>query len=105
MISNDQSAYKERYIKGRYMGKNIRLVRDIIDYFDMMDDSGFLLMLDFKKAFDSLEWNFLLRSLQYFNFGPSFIKWMETICWKPEACIKNNGHISDSFKIFRGIRL
>ena len=75
MISNDQSAY----IKGRYIGTNIRLVSDIIDYFDMMDDSGILLMLDFKKAFDSLEWNFLLRSLQYFNFGPSFIKWIETI--------------------------
>ena len=86
------------------MGTNIRLVSDIIDYFDMMGDSGFLLMLDFKKAFDSLEWNFLLRSLQYFNFGPSFIKWIETIYWKPEACIKNNGHISDTFKIFRGIR-
>ena len=100
MISNDQSAY----IKGRYMGTNIRLVSDIIDYFDMMDDSEILLMLDFKNAFDSLEWNFVLRSLQYFNLGPSFIKWIETIYWKPEACIKNNGHISDSFKIFRGIR-
>ena len=65
MISNDQSAY----IKGRYMGTNIRLVSDIIDYFDMMNESGFLLMLDFKKAFDSIEWNFLLMSLQYFNFG------------------------------------
>ena len=38
------------------MGTNIQLVSDIIDYFDIMDESGFLLMLDFKKAFDSLEW-------------------------------------------------
>ena len=75
VINNGQSAY----IKGRYMGTNIRLVIDIIDYFDMMNDSGFLLMLDFKKAFDSIEWNFLLRSLQYFNFGPAFIEWVETI--------------------------
>ena len=100
VISNDQSAY----IKRRYMGTNIRLVSDIIDYFDMMNESGLLLMLEFKKAFDSIEWNFRLRSLQYFNFGPTFIKWVETIYWKPEACIKNNGHISDTFKISRGIR-
>ena len=86
------------------MGTNKRLVSDIIDYFDMMNESGFLLMLDFKKAFDSIEWNFPLRSLQYFNFGPTFIKWVETIYWKPEACIRNNGHISDTFKISRGIR-
>ena len=100
ILSNDQGAY----IQGRCMETNIRLMSDIMDYFDMMDDSGFLLMLDFKKEFDSLEWNFLLRSLQYFNFGLSFIKWIETIYWKPEACIKNNGHISDSFKIFSGLR-
>ena len=42
-ISNDQTAY----IKARYMGTNIRLVSDVIDYFDMMEESGFLLMLDF----------------------------------------------------------
>ena len=41
--SNDQTAY----IKGRYMGTNIRLVSDVIHYFDMMEESGFLLMLDF----------------------------------------------------------
>ena len=100
IINNDQSTYR----KGRYMGTNIRLVSDIIDYFDMMIESGFLLMLDFKNAFDSIEWNFLLRSLQYFNFGPTFIKWVETIYWKSEVCIKKNGHISDTFKISRGIR-
>ena len=100
IISNDQTAY----IKGRYMGTNIRLVSEVIDYFGMMEESGFLLMLDFKKAFDSIEWNFILRALRYFNFGPTFIKWVKTIYCKPEACIKNNGHISDTFKISRGVR-
>ena len=100
IISNDQSAY----IKGRYIGTNIRLVSDIIDYFDIVDESGVLLMLDFKKAFDSVEKNFLIKSLEYFNFGPSLIKWVETIYYKPIACIKNNGHISETFDISRGIR-
>ena len=100
IICNDQSAY----IKGRYMGTNIRLVSDILDYYDTTDKSGILLMLDFKKAFDSIEPNFLLKSLEYFNFGPSFIKWVQTIYHKPSACIKNNGHISETFNISRGIR-
>ena len=100
IISNDQCAY----IKGRYMGTNIRLVSDIIDYYDMIDESGSLLMLDFKKAFDSIEWSFLLKSLQFFNFGLSLIKWVETIYHKPVACINNNGYISEPFDISRGIR-
>ena len=61
-------------------------------------------MLDFKKAFDSVEWNFLIKSLQYFNFGPSFIKWVETIYHKPVAYIKNNGHISEPLELSRSIR-
>ena len=75
VISNDQCAY----LKGRYMGTNIRLVSDIIDHYDRINEGGFLLMLDFKKAFDSIAWNFLIKSLQFFSFGPSFIKWVETI--------------------------
>ena len=63
-----------------------------------------LLTIDFKKAFDSLEWNFMLKTLQTFNFGPSFINWIKTIYNSPEACIENNGHISEVFQISRGIR-
>ncbi len=100
IISTDQSAY----IKRRYMGTNIRLVSDIIEYYDITNKSGLLLMLDFKKAFDSIEWSFMFKSLQFFNFGPSFIRWIETIYHKPVACVKNNGFISNCFGISRGIR-
>ena len=99
-IINDQTAY----IKGRYMGTNIRLVSDIIDYYDLTKKSGILLMLDFQKAFDSLEWDFLKKALIFLNFGESFIRWIEVIYHKPQACIKNNGYMSDLFDISRGIR-
>ena len=100
IISNDQSAY----IKGRYMGANIRLVSDIIERYDMANKSVTLLMLDFKKAFDTIEWDFMFKALHSFNFGPSFIRWIQTIHNSPAACIKNNGYFSESFRISRGIR-
>ena len=40
---------------------NIRLVSDILAYYDPIDKSGILLMSDFKKAFDSIEMNYLLK--------------------------------------------
>ena len=46
------------------------------------------MMLDFTKAFDSLEWNFLFNVLQKFNFGESFIKWIQTLYDDPITCIK-----------------
>jgi len=100
IISEDQTAY----IKNRYMGFNIRLVNDVIDYFDVNDMTGILFFADFKKAFDSLNWEFMNKTLEFFNFGQSFKKWIKTIYTDPEAVIKNNGHLSDNFEIHRGVR-
>lgn len=32
-----------------------------------------ILFLDFEKAFDSLEWQYLFKLLYIMNFGPSFL--------------------------------
>ena len=69
IVSNDQTAY----IKNRFMGTNIRLVQDVIEHFDVTQKSGLLLMLDFTKAFDSLTFEFIIKTLEFFNFGPQFI--------------------------------
>ena len=92
------------YIKGRYIGCNIRLLEDVIDYYDNNQKGGVLMMLDFCKAFDSLEWNFLIDVLKRFNFGQSFIRWIQTLYNKPSACVKNNGYFSNNFPLHRGIR-
>ena len=100
IIDPDQTAY----IKGRYIGHNIRLINDVVDYYDEKQMKGILLNIDFKKAFDSLEWDFIFSTLATFNFGPSFIQWIRTIYKSPVACVKNNGYLSDTFQISRGIR-
>ena len=55
LIHGDQTGY----IKGRFIGQNLRLIADIIECTDTLDIEGIILFLDFKKAFDSLEWNFI----------------------------------------------
>ena len=56
IVSHDQIGY----IKNRYMGYNIRLVEDDIEYYDHMQKKGLLFVADFSKAFDSLEWKFFI---------------------------------------------
>ena len=74
IVSHDQTAY----IKNRFMGYNIRLVDDIIDHYDQAQKKGLIFKADFFKAFDSLEWDFMLKTLDFFNFGPSFKQWVKT---------------------------
>lgn len=88
-IGNEQTAY----IKGRYIGSNARLILDIFEYCENNNQNGILLFLDFKKSFDSDEWNFLFKILKKFNFGPDFIKWIKILNKKPVFRLKNIGWI------------
>ena len=60
--------------------------------------------MDFEKAFDSVEWNFIRKSLEFLGFGPSIIHWFETFYHNSESCVLNNEHLSKRFKIERGGR-
>ena len=79
-------------------------MEDVIELYDKLDKEGILMMLDFSKAFDCLEWNFLYAVLEQFNFGNTFIHWIRTLYDDPITCIKNNGYLSRNISIQRGIR-
>jgi hypothetical protein len=57
------------------MGENTRLLYDLMHYLEENDMDGLLLLVDFEKAFDSIEWKFLQKALNSFSFGPSICKW------------------------------
>ena len=92
------------YIKGRFVGQNVRLIEDVIDFAEKRKKGGAILFLDFFKAFDSVEHNFMLRALKKFGFGESFLKWIETIYRGTSSALIINGCISNRFNIHRGIR-
>ena len=65
IIHSDQCGY----LPGRYIGENIRTVADIIEYTNFKNMPGILLLLDFEKAFDTVSWSFIHKTLDAFNFG------------------------------------
>ena len=65
---------------------------------------GLLFFIDFEKAFDSLEWDFLEKCLEKFNFGPDFRRWVNIFYNDVQSCVINNGLCSRYFNIERGVR-
>ena len=100
IVSDEQTAY----IKKRFIGENIRLLEDMIEYTDRNNIPGVLLFLDFEKAFDSIEWNFIFKTLELYNFGPEFQRWIKILYTEPSAVIKLNGWLSKDITLSRGIR-
>ena len=99
LISHDQSAY----IKKRYIGNNARFISDIIDYTNLFYKPGVLLSLDFEKAFDTLEWEFMFKCLKKFNFGDGCLNWIKMLYTDPNVVIKNNGYLSREIKLSTGL--
>ena len=100
IIHSDQVAY----LKDRYIGQNIRVLDDVLYYSNETDADGIILCADFEKAFDSVEWSYIQKSLMAFNFGPKFIQWTKVMYNDITSCVLNNGFSSPFFQVTRGIR-
>ena len=100
LINPDQTGF----IKGRYIGQNVRLLNDILEQTETQNIPGILLQLDFRKAFDTIEWEFIQKTLALFNFGESIQRWISTFYTNLESSVLNNGVCTNSFKLSRGVR-
>ena len=63
---------KTGYMEGRFIGENVRLISDILHVTAQQYLEGIALFIDFEKAFESLEWDFPLKTLYTFQFGHAF---------------------------------
>ena len=91
-------------VPGRHIGEIIRNTEDILFELEKGNSDSVILMLDMEKAFDRVEWNWLLKVLKGFNFGNRFISWLETLYKHAKCSIMTNGVQSEYFSISRGIR-
>ena len=67
VIHTDQKGF----LPGRFIGKNIRMIYDIIALVEKQNLSCTLMLLDFEKAFDSISHAFIQKVLSFFGVGPS----------------------------------
>lgn len=100
IIHPDQHAF----LKGRSISEAIRNIHDMFHYLDKEQKEGYIVSVDFLKAFDSIDHDFIYCTLEAFGFGPSFIRWVKTLYSNIEGCVLNNGISTGYFQIKRGVR-
>ena len=92
------------FVKDRYIGEITRLVYDIMEHTETFQIPGILLPIDFEKAFDSIDRNYLCNVLKFFNFGDNLINWILTFYEDIESRVLVKGFPSTPFRIERGCR-
>ena len=97
LINEDQV----RYLKGRNIPNILRNIDDVIDYLSMSNKAGYLLALDYCKAFDSISKDFIIEAFKLFGFGEQFTKWVKTFFSNTFSSINHGAWLSEPFSIFR----
>ena len=98
------SPEEKGFLEGRSISDCTRLMYYIIFSCDQLNIDGLILLIDFEKAFDSLSWEFIGKTLEEFNFGENFRKWINLFQSKSNSCVILNGHLSQPFLLHRGCR-
>ena len=57
------------FIEGWYISETVRSIFDIMDFTLKGKAPGLLILIDFQKAFDNFEWNFLFSCIEAFCSG------------------------------------
>lgn len=72
IVGNTQATF----IKGRLVLDSVAVAEEVISHLREKDNEGLLVKVDFKNAFDTLDWGFLLSSLEARGFGVKFRGWI-----------------------------
>ena len=100
LIDEDQVGF----FKGRNIATVIRTIDDAINYINNTNKAGYVLALDFYKAFDSVSKPFLIHVFEMFGFGPDFKKWVTILNTGNFSSINHGGWLSEPFDVCCGIR-
>ena len=60
--------------------------------------------MDIEKAFDSLDHDFLILTLEKYGFGKNVILWVKILLRDQESCVFNGGTTTKYFPLGRGAR-
>ena len=84
--------------------ENLRVIYDVMKFTEEQKIPGLIMLIDYKKAFDSLSSNFLHKCLKYLNFGESIRQLIKVLYENISSAVIQSVKISSFFKIGRECR-
>ena len=100
IIHNDQKGF----VQNRFIGENIRLIHDIITECENDDIQGILILVDFEKEFDALDWQFIQTVFELSNYGEKILNWIKIRQNGSKSVVSQNGYFSKPINLERGCR-
>lgn len=100
LVATNQSAL----IKGRYILESVVVAHEIVHSLHKNKEKRVILKLDYEKAFDRVNWDFLFEVLEYRGFDRKWINWIRLLVTGCSLGVMVNGEDSHFFKPGKGLR-
>ncbi|KAK9062631.1 hypothetical protein SSX86_019819 [Deinandra increscens subsp. villosa] len=100
LISKSQMGF----VAGRYMVEGPLIINEVISWLKYRKIKGLIFKIDFRKAYDYLDWGFLDPVLEQMNFPWRWRFWVSGILKSARASVLVNGSPTKEFQCFRGVR-
>ncbi|GJS96023.1 reverse transcriptase domain, reverse transcriptase zinc-binding domain protein [Tanacetum coccineum] len=92
------------FIKGRYILDGVLIANETMEFLKKKKEKGLVFKVDFEKAYDSINWIFILDLMKRMGFGEKLCKWVEICLRSATMSILVNGFPSEEFGLERGVR-
>ncbi len=92
------------FVEGRSILDNVFMAQESLGWAEESNQDLVLLLLDFEKAFDRIEWGFLFKALDKLGFSPTWVSWVASLYREATSAIKVNGVAGPDFQLARSVR-
>ncbi|RVX22233.1 LINE-1 reverse transcriptase-like [Vitis vinifera] len=92
------------FVKGRQILDASLIANEVIDTWQKQKEKGIICKLDIEKAYDSINWKFLVKVLQKMGFGSKWVGWMWSCLSSAKFSVLVNGVPAGFFPSTKGLR-
>ena len=92
------------FVEGRQILDASFIANDVIDSMQKRKERGILCKLDIEKAYDQINWKFILKVLKKMGFGDKWVSWIEWCISTATFSVLVNGSPTGFFGSSRGLR-
>ena len=101
----DNVLSKNQYcVQGRSIIECNCKIRDMLFYVNEKNMNGAVINLDWNKAFDRVDWDFLIKIMKKIGFSNKIINWLAVLYSNIESLCLINGFLTEPFDVERGVR-